>query len=219
MIQLNDIHKTYQGPNGNIDIIKGISLNIAPKSSIAITGPSGSGKSTLLRILAGLDEPTKGRVILNNQNIYDLDDDERAQIRSQTFGFIFQSFRLFPALTVLENVSLSVDIKGDSNSRDVAKEWLNHVGLSDRYNHLPEALSGGERQRVAIARALAPSPSIIVADEPTGNLDQKNSDSLQTLLNDCIEKSNAALVLVTHDSQLATMCDTRHELSNGQLFK
>ncbi|RAP24816.1 ABC transporter [Candidatus Marinamargulisbacteria bacterium SCGC AG-343-K17] len=219
MIQLNDIHKTYQGPNGNIDIIKGISLSIAPKSSIAITGPSGSGKSTLLRILAGLDEPTKGRVILNNQNIYDLDDDERAQIRSQTFGFIFQSFRLFPALTVLENVSLSVDIKGDLNSTDIAKEWLNHVGLSDRYSHLPEALSGGERQRVAIARALAPSPSIIVADEPTGNLDQKNSDSLQTLLNDCIEKSNAALVLVTHDSQLATMCETRHELSNGQLFK
>ena len=219
MIQLSDICKTYTGPHGPLEILTNISLAIPPKTSMVITGPSGSGKSTLLRILAGLDAPTKGRVILNNQNIYDLTDDERATIRSQTFGFIFQSFRLFPALTALENVALSLDIKGHQNSGETAKEWLHEVGLSDRMAHYPATLSGGEQQRVAIARALATNPKVIVADEPTGNLDKKNSDALQNLLKSCIEKANAALVLVTHDPQLATMCDTRYDLSNGQLTK
>ena len=173
MIQLNDIHKTYHGPSNDIHILNGISISVTPNCTISIIGPSGSGKSTLLRIIAGLEQPTKGRVIINNQNIYELTDNERASLRSQTFGFIFQSFRLFPALTVLENVELGLNIKGDRNSTNIAKEWLNEVGLTERQHHLPEALSGGEQQRVAIARALATNPKIIVADEPTGNLDKK----------------------------------------------
>ena len=219
MIQLTDIQKNYDGPSGEIEILTGVSIPIPPKSSIAITGPSGSGKSTLLRILAGLDPPTKGRVIVHNQNIYDLTDDDRATLRSQTFGFIFQSFRLFPALTVIENIQLSLDIKGTKNSDTIAHEWMENVGLAHRKDHLPETLSGGEQQRVAIARALATNPSVIVADEPTGNLDKKNSDGIQTLLQTCMEASNAALVLVTHDIELAKMCDTQYELSNGQLLK
>ena len=131
----------------------------------------------------------------------------------------FQSFRLFPALTVLENVELGLNIKGDRNSTNIAKEWLNEVGLTERQHHLPEALSGGEQQRVAIARALATNPKIIVADEPTGNLDKKNSDHLVELLNECIEKSNASLIMVTHDTELATMCETQYTLSDGQLIK
>jgi len=219
MIQLTDIYKTYHGPTDPIDILTGVSISITPKSSTAITGPSGSGKSTLLRILAGLDAPTKGRVILNNQNIYDLSDNERAAIRSQTFGFIFQSFRLFPALTVLENVTLGLDIKGTENNAPIAKEWINEVGLTDRMTHYPDTLSGGEQQRVAIARALATSPAIIVADEPTGNLDEQNSNTVKELLSNCVKKTNAALVLVTHDTQLSTLCETQYALSNGQLNK
>ena len=219
MIQLNDIHKTYHGPSNDIHILNGISISVAPNCTISIIGPSGSGKSTLLRIIAGLEQPTKGRVIINNQNIYELTDNERASLRSQTFGFIFQSFRLFPALTVLENVELGLNIKGDRNSTNIAKEWLNEVGLTERQYHLPEALSGGEQQRVAIARALATNPKIIVADEPTGNLDKKNSDHLVELLNECIEKSNASLIMVTHDTELATMCETQYTLSDGQLIK
>ena len=148
-----------------------------------------------------------------------MNDDQRAQIRSHTFGFIFQSFRLFPALNVIENIRLSLDIKGEKQSESMALDWIEKVGLTHRKDHLPEALSGGEKQRVAIARALAPNPSIIVADEPTGNLDQKNSDGIKELIQSCMSESNAALILVTHDTQLATMCETRHELSNGQLYK
>ena len=214
-IELHNVTRRF----GHLTALRGVTLSIPEGQTFALFGPNGAGKSTLLRILAGLDAPNTGRVILNNQNIYDLSDDERASIRSQTFGFIFQSFRLFPALTVLENVALSLDIKGDPNSQNTAMEWLHEVGLSDRMDHLPDILSGGEQQRVAIARALATQPKIIIADEPTGNLDQKNSDALQTLLTTCIEKSNASLVLVTHDTQLATLCDTRYELFNGQLKK
>jgi putative ABC transport system ATP-binding protein len=219
MIQLTDIQKNYTGPSGVIEILNGVSIPIPPKASIAITGPSGSGKSTLLRILAGLEPPTKGRVIVHNQDIYKLTDDDRATLRSQIFGFIFQSFRLFPALTVFENIQLSLDIKGTKNSDTIAHEWMENVGLAHRKDHLPETLSGGEQQRVAIARALATHPSVIVADEPTGNLDKKNSEGIQTLLQSCMSESNAALVLVTHDIELAKMCDTQYALSNGQLLK
>ena len=217
MIELNNIHKTYVTPDQELNILNGITLTIEPKASIAITGPSGSGKSTLLRILAGLDDPTKGNVHVEKTNLYDLNDEERATIRSQTFGFIFQSFRLFPALSVIENVALGLDIKGEKNSEAIAKQWIADVGLSNRDHHLPEALSGGEQQRVAIARALATNPKVIVADEPTGNLDEGNSESVKELLNTCIEKSSAALILVTHDLKLASMCKTQYKLTQGKL--
>lgn len=219
MIQVCDVRKQYPSPSGVTDVLNGVNLTIPPNTSIAITGPSGSGKSTLLRIVAGMEPPTKGKVILNNQNIYNASDDERAHIRSHTFGFIFQSFRLFNELNVLENVMLGLDIKGSNNSKETATQWLHEVGLNARALHHPDTLSGGEQQRVAIARALATDPDVIVADEPTGNLDQKNSDTVRELLEGCLKKTNAALVLVTHDATLATMCHTQYQLNHGQLQK
>ena len=219
MIQLCDVTKQYNSPSGTVDVLNGIHLSITPETSIAITGPSGSGKSTLLRILAGMEPPSKGKVVLNNQNLYQCSDDERARIRSHTFGFIFQSFRLFDELNVLENVMLGLDIKGSTASEEKAKQWLHEVGLDHRMMHHPDTLSGGEKQRVAIARALATDPDVIIADEPTGNLDQKNSDTVRGLLEGCLKKTKAALVLVTHNVSLAAMCSTQYQLSHGQLKK
>ncbi|MEK9727003.1 MAG: ATP-binding cassette domain-containing protein, partial [Candidatus Margulisiibacteriota bacterium] len=153
------------------------------------------------------------------KNLYALSDQERSEIRRNKFGFIFQSFRLFSGLTVIENVALSLDINGTQNSEDIAKHFLNEVGLADRFNHYPNELSGGEMQRVAIARALSTKPDLIIADEPTGNLDQKNSDLVKDLLNDCLDKSNASLILVTHDLNLATMCSDIYTISNGNISK
>ena len=215
MIQLKNIQKSYK--NNTVSVLNNINLNINENETVAITGPSGSGKSTLLRIMAGIEPPCEGSVHSFNKDIYLLTDEERANIRAQNFGFIFQSFRLFNGLNVLENVALSLEIKGESNSNKLAKDWINNVGLSHRLNHYPSELSGGEMQRVAIARALVTQPQIIFADEPTGNLDQSNSDSVKSLLLDCLKTTNASLVLVTHDLKLASMCNTIFKLNDGQL--
>ena len=215
MIQLKNIRKSYK--NNTVSVLNNINLSINENETIAITGPSGSGKSTLLRVMAGIEPPCEGSVHSFNKDIYQLTDEERANIRSQNYGFIFQSFRLFNGLNVLENVALSLEIKGESNSNKLAKDWINNVGLSHRLNHYPSELSGGEMQRVAIARALVTQPQIIFADEPTGNLDQSNSDSVKNLLLDCLKTTNASLVLVTHDLNLASMCNTIFKLNDGQL--
>ena len=217
MINLNTITKSYK--NNSINVLNNISLEIGNNETVAITGPSGSGKSTLLRIIAGLEPPNSGNVTAFNQQLYRLSDEERAKIRRDNFGFIFQSFRLFSGLNVIENVALSLDIKGEQNSQDRAKRWLSDVGLSDRLTHYPNELSGGEMQRVAIARALATNPRLIIADEPTGNLDQQNSDVVKNLLNDCMSKTSASLVLVTHDLNLASMCKRIYKITNGRLEK
>jgi putative ABC transport system ATP-binding protein len=215
MIQLTNVSKSYK--NNRISILKSITLSINASSHVAITGPSGSGKSTLLRMVAGVESPTSGIIQVNHQNLYELDDDARAHIRRRAFGFIFQSFRLFSSLTALDNVGLGLTINGDPNPLDTALHWLNDVGLSHRANHYPDELSGGERQRVAIARALATQPQCIIADEPTGNLDQGTSHRIRDLLTDCLKKTNASLLLVTHDLNLADMCPTVYQLTDGQL--
>ncbi|MGC6367567.1 MAG: ABC transporter ATP-binding protein [Candidatus Marinamargulisbacteria bacterium] len=217
MITLTNVTKAYK--NNQVPVLNGIQLSIQSTDRVAITGPSGSGKSTLLRLIAGIEPPTDGTVRLFDRNLYECNDDERAVIRRETFGFIFQSFRLFPSLTVLDNVALGLDIKGDTESREKAANWLNDVGLSHRKTHYPAELSGGEKQRVAIARALASHPKVIVADEPTGNLDQANSDMVKDLLTECMEKTKAALILVTHDLELATMCPVNYQLDRGQLVQ
>jgi putative ABC transport system ATP-binding protein len=215
MIQLKNVYKSYK--NNEVSVLSNINLTINKGSQIAILGPSGSGKSTLLRILAGLEKPNDGSVLYKDTPLYKLNDEERAKIRRDNFGFIFQSFRLFNGLNVLENVALSLDIKGDEKSISKAKKCLENVGLSHRLSHYPAELSGGEMQRVAIARALSTDPSIIFADEPTGNLDQKNSDMVKELLMDCLKSSDASLVLVTHDNNLAKMCPTIFTLSHSHL--
>ena len=219
MLKLSSISKYYETNSDKTTILSDVSLTVNSGETIAITGPSGSGKSTFLRLLAGLESPSSGTVTFNDQDIYTLSDDERALIRSQNFGFIFQSFRLFPALTVYENVHLACEISQLTDSKSIANQWIEEVGLKNQRNQKPETLSGGEQQRVAIARALATNPKIILADEPTGNLDNKNSSNIQSLLKRCTELSNATLILVTHDTELAKMCHSRYELSNGQLTK
>ena len=217
MITLRNIEKTYQTENNTTTILSKQSLSINTNASIAITGPSGSGKSTILRLIAGLEPPSSGEVLVHNQSIYSLTDQERADIRRQHFGFIFQSFRLFPQLTVFENVQLACDIAQISSSKDTALKWLGEVNLLKQQHQKPDTLSGGEQQRVAIARALATNPSIILADEPTGNLDQKNSDTIKSLLLYCLSLSKATLILVTHDMNLVSICNTHYQLNNAEL--
>ena len=217
MITLRNIEKTYQTENNTTTILSKQSLSINTNASIAITGPSGSGKSTILRLIAGLEPPSSGEVLVHNQSIYSLTDQERADIRRQHFGFIFQSFRLFPQLTVFENVQLACDIAHISSSKDIALKWLGEVNLLKQQHQKPDTLSGGEQQRVAIARALATNPSIILADEPTGNLDQKNSDTIKSLLTHCLSLSKATLILVTHDMNLVSICNTHYHLNNAKL--
>ena len=217
MIELKQISKSYKFNNENTTILTNQGLTIKPKSSVVITGPSGSGKSTILRIIAGLEPPNSGSVLYNKTNIYNLSDEQRAKIRSDQMGFIFQSFRLFPSLTVFENVQLACEISNIANSESVALKWINEVNLTKQKNQTPDTLSGGEQQRVAIARALATNPSVILADEPTGNLDQTNSNNIKELLQHCLDITKATLILVTHDSQLATMCDIHYKLIDHQL--
>ena len=217
MITLTNVTKAYK--NNQVSVLNGIQLSINSTDRVAITGPSGSGKSTLLRLIAGIEPPTDGSVRFFDRDLYECNDDERAVIRRDTFGFIFQSFRLFPSLNVLDNVALGLDIKGDTESREKASAWLDDVGLSHRKNHYPAELSGGEKQRVAIARALASHPKVIVADEPTGNLDQANSDMVKDLLTECMEKTKGRAYFSHPRFELAKMCPINYQLDRGQLVQ
>ena len=184
--------------------------------SLAIVGPSGSGKSTLLGILAGLDTPTSGDVVINNKNIVSMSEEERAKYRSKYVGFVFQSFHLLPGLTAIENVSLPLEIKDVPNTASLANDYLEMVGLKNRARHYPQQLSGGEQQRVAVARAFACQPKILFADEPTGNLDQKTGAKLSNLLFELNKSQKTTLILVTHDMRLASSCDKTLNLSDGK---
>lgn len=184
---------------------------------MAIVGVSGSGKSTLLGLLAGLDMPSTGRVVLNNQDMTKLDEDGRARIRSESVGFIFQSFHLLPGLTALENTSLPLELLGHEQAEQRAREKLAGVGLSERLHHYPNQLSGGEQQRVAIARAFSGQPSILFADEPTGNLDQKTAKRIIELLFALNRDNGTTLIMVTHDPSIAEHCDRQVVMAGGKL--
>ena len=204
-------------PEGTLTILDDVNLSVKQGESLAIVGVSGSGKSTLLGLLAGLDMPSSGRVILDNTDLSSLDEDGRALIRSQSVGFIFQSFHLLPGLTALENTSLPLELLGNKEAETVAKEHLEHVGLIDRIHHYPNQLSGGEQQRVAIARAFSGQPSILFADEPTGNLDQKTAARIIDLLFELNQKNGTTLIMVTHDPSIAEHCDRQVVMTGGKL--
>ena len=216
MIIASNLSKSVQSPEGTLNILSDINLSIMESESLAIVGPSGSGKSTLLGILAGLDTPTSGDVVINNKNIVSMSEEERAKYRSKYVGFVFQSFHLLPGLTAIENVSLPLEIKDVPNTASLANDYLEMVGLKNRARHYPQQLSGGEQQRVAVARAFACQPKILFADEPTGNLDQKTGAKLSNLLFDLNKSQKTTLILVTHDMRLASSCDKTLNLSDGK---
>ena len=200
-----------------LDILRNLDLQVARGERLAIVGSSGSGKSTLLGLLAGLDNPTGGKVLINAENLSDLDEDGRAALRGRSMGFIFQSFQLLPALTALENVMLPLQLAGREHAAEIARLALKRVGLQDRLTHYPRQLSGGEQQRVAIARAFAPKPAILLADEPTGNLDQTTGQRIIDLLFELNAEAGTTLILVTHDLALASRCERILRLADGAL--
>jgi putative ABC transport system ATP-binding protein len=217
MITLDDVHLAYSAAGRSVPVLDGASLTINSGESVAIVGPSGSGKTSLLLVLTGLEAPDGGRVTVNGAALDALDADARADLRREHIGIVFQSFHLIPSLTARENVALPLDIGGDANSRARAGSMLERVGLGHRLDHYPNALSGGERQRVAIARALVHSPGLIVADEPTGNLDGETGAAVADLLFELNDETDATLVLVTHDLALAARCQRRFTLGAGKL--
>ena len=220
MIRAQSLTKTAVTPTHRVDILKGIDLHIPRGQFVAIMGPSGSGKSTLLGLLAGLDTPTSGRVILDDADITTLTEDELALVRGRKIGFVFQAYQLIPTLTAEENVLLPFELAGGENvSASRARELLDLVGLSDRCDHYPVQLSGGEQQRVALARAFMVRPPILMADEPTGNLDSKNGAHILDLLLTLNRLEQTTLVLVTHDPQLAAHADRRITLHDGLIVE
>jgi len=206
-----------EGPGGRLDLLRGLDFSIAAGETVGLLGPSGAGKSTLLALLAGLDLPRAGRVYLLGEDLSALDEDRRARLRGEAVGFVFQSFQLIPTLTALENVMLPLEVLGRQGAEAVAREVLEQVGLGGRLSHYPAQLSGGEQQRVAIARAFAPRPRILLADEPTGNLDQASGARVMDLLFSLNEAAGTTLVLVTHDPALARRCRRLLRLVDGRL--
>ncbi|HEX6929133.1 MAG TPA: ABC transporter ATP-binding protein [Gammaproteobacteria bacterium] len=217
LLIVDDLGKAVNSPEGRLTILGGVSFTVSSGDTIAVVGASGSGKSTLLGLLAGLDEPTEGSVVISGRNLNDLDEDGRAALRAEQVGFVFQSFHLLPALTALENVMLPLELAGNGNARRRALEVLAEVGLAERVDHYPNQLSGGEQQRVAIARAFATEPKILFADEPTGSLDTRTGERIIELLFDLNARRGTTLVLVTHDEHLAARCDRILTLDAGRL--
>ena len=217
MIKTSRLKKAVKTAEAELEILRGIDLEIKRGETAAIVGTSGSGKSTLLGLLAGLDSPTGGDIYLDDMNIVTLDEDERAVLRSQKVGFVFQSFQLLPALTALENVMLPLELAGREEARAMAEDFLARVGLDDRLHHYPRTLSGGEQQRVAIARAFAAKPLILFADEPTGNLDTATGAKIIELLFGLNSEEGTTLVLVTHDNSLADRCQRKLVMTAGEL--
>lgn len=203
--------------SNTLTILQGVNLEINQSDSVAIVGRSGSGKTTLLGLLAGLDTPSEGSIELDGANISALSEDERAALRAQRVGFVFQSFQLLPALTALENVMLPLELAGRQNAEARARELLQRVGLGERLTHTPRQLSGGEQQRVAIARAFACEPAILFADEPTGNLDNRTGKDVSDLLMALNREQGTTLVMVTHDEQLAARCGRQFHIEGGVL--
>ena len=204
-------------PTGELTILDGVGFSIGRGDTVAIVGASGSGKSTLLALMAGLDTPSSGTVVLEDEAMSSLDEDGRARVRGAKVGFVFQSFQLLPSLTALENVMLPLELRGDADAESPAKAILEKVGLGARLGHYPRQLSGGEQQRVAVARAFVTRPSLLFADEPTGNLDTHTGQAIIELLFDLNAEAGTTLVLVTHDEHLAIRCGRTLRLDGGRL--
>ena len=217
MIELSEVGLTLPSQAGDVEILKSISLNIGAGERVAITGPSGSGKSSLLMIMAGLERATSGAVTVLGENLAQADEDALARLRQARLGVVFQSFHLIPTMTALENIRLPLEIAGQDGAETQASRMLDAVGLSDRAHHYPAQLSGGEQQRVALARALAPSPELLLADEPTGNLDGTTGEAVTDLLFKLADAHGVTLVLVTHSQDLAARCARQVRLASGQI--
>ena len=216
-VSLDDVHVSLGRAAARVHILKGINLEVGRGEAVGLTGPSGSGKSTLLSVLAGLERPERGAVTIDGTRIEALDEDRLARFRGQRIGIVFQSFHLIPTMTALENVAVPLELAGRQNAFRRAEQELGAVGLGDRLNHYPAQLSGGEQQRTALARALAPDPAILVADEPTGNLDEATGRAVMDLIFATRRERGATLVLVTHDLQLAARCDRTIRLRSGRI--
>lgn len=217
VLKAESITKKVSSPEGTLTILAEVDLQIAAGETVAIVGASGAGKSTLLALLAGLDEPSAGRVWLNGSELTALDEDGRAAVRAQHVGFVFQSFHLVPSLTAIENVMLPLELAGRPNARQTAAEVLAQVNLSPRREHYPRQLSGGEQQRVAIARAFVTRPAVLFADEPTGNLDSVTGERIIELLFDLNKATHTTLVVVTHDEAIASRCGRIIKIEAGRL--
>ena len=217
VVEVVGLGKTVDSGGAPLTILQDISFSVMPGETVAIVGASGSGKSTLLGLLAGLDVPTSGDVRLDGHALGALDEDARAALRGRLLGFVFQSFQLLPSLTALENVLLPLELGGFSQSTATAHEWLTRVGLAARLQHYPKTLSGGEQQRVALARAFAPDPRLVLADEPTGNLDAATGRQIIDIMFDLNASQGKTLILVTHDEAIAARCGRVLRMQAGQL--
>lgn len=219
MIALENVNLAYTAGESSVTVLSDASLRVNRGESVAIVGPSGSGKTSLLLVLTGLETPDSGSVIFDGAPLHSMSNDARADIRRDSIGIVFQSFHLIDSLTASENVALPLDIAGVKGAREHAAALLERVGLGHRLSHYPNAMSGGERQRVAIARALIHKPALIVADEPTGNLDNQTGDAVADLLFELNKENNATLLLVTHDTSLAQRCQRQVRLHEGGLLE
>ena len=217
LLELKQITLNYKNYNTSVEVIKGIDLKINSGEKVAVVGKSGSGKTSLIMLMAGLEQPTSGEIIFDQQPISTFNEDQLADIRKKKIGIVFQSFYLIPNYTALENVSLILEINGIDNSKQKAEELLVQFGLKDRLHHFPTQLSGGEQQRVAIARSMAVKPKLILADEPTGNLDSENSQMISNLLFEYANKNQSSFVLVTHDLKFAEKCDRIIKIEDGTI--
>ena len=217
ILDLQNVSKTYQSGSRKLTVLDQVTFSIQPGETLAIVGPSGSGKTTLLGLCAGLDSSSTGSVVLNGEALENLNEDQRAAVRSRDVGFIFQNFQLLSTLTALENVMVPLELKKRANAKEKAMELLDKVGLKDRATHYPTQLSGGEQQRVSIARAFANAPKILFADEPTGNLDTETGTMIENLIFDLNKEQGTTLVLVTHDLELAAKTQRIVHIKGGKI--
>ena len=217
LLVVNQLNKVVQSPDGSLTLLDDVNFDISSGESVAIVGASGAGKSTLLALLAGLDVPSSGNVTIDDNVLFSLDEDGRAQLRGKLIGFVFQSFQLLPSLTAIENVMLPLELLNIDEPESKAKKVMERVGLSQRLKHYPRQLSGGEQQRVAIARAFVVEPKILLADEPTGNLDVRTGETIIELLFALNQELKTTLILVTHDQKLAARCQRQLEMDAGRI--
>jgi putative ABC transport system ATP-binding protein len=217
MIEIKNITKTVRSGTDDLTILADVSLEIPDGQFVAITGASGSGKSTFLGLLAGLDAPSSGEILIDGESITQMSEDDLAKLRSDKLGFVFQSFHLIPSLTAFENIMIPLEIRGDKNARERATQLLQEVDLTNRGHHYPNELSGGEQQRIAIARAFANNPKILLADEPTGNLDSRNGNHIFELMTALHADKKTTLILVTHDQDLAEKAERQIRLRDGRV--